>query len=86
MDILFECTIENHVPQVCTFLLTLLLFLLNPSLFPALQSMRAWSTFATYLKWLLPVAVFFSLNLVLSNEAYLYASMAFLQILKEVNP
>lgn len=39
-------------------------------------------TGAIYLRAVLPIGVTFSLSLILSNQAYLYLSVAFIQMLK----
>mmetsp|Transcript_52773 Transcript_52773/g.112957 ORF Transcript_52773/g.112957 Transcript_52773/m.112957 type:complete len:376 (+) Transcript_52773:109-1236(+) len=63
------------------------LLLIKPSLFPALTDPeKKVNIDASFLmKRCLPVALFFSGQLVLSNSAYTYASVAFLQMMKESN-
>ena len=39
----------------------------------------------TYLRAIVPIGVFFSLSLICSNQAYLYLSVAFIQMLKVFN-
>jgi hypothetical protein len=36
----------------------------------------------TYLRAIVPIGIFFSLSLICSNQAYLYLSVAFIQMLK----
>jgi hypothetical protein len=36
----------------------------------------------TYLRAIVPIGLFFSLSLIFSNQAYLYLSVAFIQMLK----
>ena len=40
----------------------------------------------TYLRAIVPIGVFFSLSLICSNQAYLYLSVAFIQMLKATTP
>jgi hypothetical protein len=40
----------------------------------------------TYLHAIVPIGVFFSLSLICSNQAYLYLSVAFIQMLKVLTP
>lgn len=40
----------------------------------------------TYLKTFIPMGIFFSLNLVLSNMAYKYISIGYIQMLKAIQP
>jgi len=63
------------------------LFLAKPSLFPSLSDPEKKVTVDASLifRGALPIAVLFSLQLVLSNTAYLHSSVAFLQMLKEAN-
>ncbi|KAJ3192486.1 hypothetical protein HK101_006402, partial [Irineochytrium annulatum] len=42
--------------------------------------------FNTYCKAILPIGFFFSLSLIASNQAYLYLSVAFIQMLKASTP
>lgn len=67
--------------------LTFLLYLVQPSLFPSLTdpARRVVVDRNIMLKGALPVAALFSTQLVLSNTAYLHSSVAFLQMMKEVN-
>lgn len=67
--------------------LALLLLVVRPSLFPSLTDpinkvgVDKQLMFTT----ILPIAVLFSVQLVLSNTAYLHSSVAFLQMMKESN-
>jgi len=63
------------------------LFLVRPSLFPSLTdpARKVAVDADLILKGALPIAVFFSAQLVLSNTAYLHSSVAFLQMMKEGN-
>jgi len=63
------------------------LYLLKPSLFPSLSDPAKKVTVDSdlILRGALPIAVFFSTQLVLSNTAYLHSSVAFLQMMKEAN-
>jgi len=67
--------------------LSLLLYAVRPSLFPSLtDAAKKVNVDAKYvLKGTLPIAIFFSIQLVCTNQAYKFASVAFLQMLKEVN-
>eukprot|EP00392_Amoebophrya_sp_AT5.2_P014718 g14879.t1 len=73
----------------CSFFICLGLFFVKPDWFPSLQaftedllvSRRFQIVFAT----VLPISLFFAGTLVLSNMAYLYCSLAFLQMMKEGN-
>ena len=40
----------------------------------------------TYLRAIVPIGVFFCLSLICSNQAYLYLSVAFIQMLKVPSP
>merc|ERR1740117_191907 len=68
-------------------LLTSLLRAVVPSLFASLEDedKRSQIGWNYVLKKVLPIAIFFAASLVLSNTAYLYASVAYLQMLKEAN-
>jgi len=63
------------------------LYLVKPSLFPSLTDPAKKVTVDSSLlfKGALPIACFFSAQLVLSNTAYLHSSVAFLQMMKEAN-
>lgn len=69
--------------------LTGILFLVFPSLFPSLRcedkSKRVSVDWNLFLKGTLPVSLLFTAQLVLSNTAYLHASVAFIQMMKEAN-
>jgi len=64
-----------------------ILYLVKPSLFPSLTDPAKMVKVDAdlMLKGALPIAVFFSAQLVLSNTAYLHSSVAFLQMMKEAN-
>jgi hypothetical protein len=63
------------------------LYLVKPSLFPSLTDPAKKVSIDSdlVLRGTLPIAVFFSAQLVLSNTAYLHSSVAFLQMMKEAN-
>lgn len=65
----------------------LVLFVVKPELFPSLTSRteRVPIDRDLILRGALPIALLFSVQLVLSNTAYLHSSMAFLQMMKESN-
>jgi len=73
--------------MITCFTLSLLLYIICPRLYPALAGDR--SVVREKMKrglWvLLPMSFFFAGTLVLSNQAYLYCSLAFLQMMKEGN-
>jgi hypothetical protein len=64
-----------------------LLLLIKPSLFPSLTSPteRVNIDRDLVVRSVLPIALLFSAQLVLTNTAYLHSSMAFLQMMKEAN-
>jgi len=68
-------------------LLSLILLLVRPSLFPSLTDpvRKVPVDRQLMFKTILPIAVLFSVQLVLSNTAYLHSSVAFLQMMKEAN-
>jgi len=65
----------------------LVLFLAKPSMFPSLADpvKKVSIDKDLVLRGALPIAVCFSVQLVLSNTAYLHSSMVFLQMMKESN-
>lgn len=66
--------------------LTFGIYLARPGLFPALDpSRRSELSKDVFLKGIFPVAVLFSVSLVLCNTAYMHSSVAFLQMMKEGN-
>lgn len=73
--------------MLVSFVCALTLYLCAPSLFPSLQDpeSRKQIDAALILKKFLPLSIFFAGTLVLSNQAYLYCSLAFLQMMKEGN-
>jgi hypothetical protein len=87
---------ENRFPFAVTLvvlhmgmatILSLLLLLVRPSLFPSLTDPinKVGIDKEMVFKTILPIAVLFSVQLVLSNTAYLHSSVAFLQMMKEAN-
>jgi len=63
------------------------LFLLKPSLFPSITDSAAKVSLdrALIMRGAAPIAMFFAIQLVLTNTAYLHSSVAFLQMMKETN-
>lgn len=74
--------------SILTTLLALILFLFSPSLFPSVTRAGPATALVTR-RWMLwsgmPIAFFFSAQLVLSNTSYMHSSVAFLQMMKESN-
>lgn len=77
----------------CSLMATFL-YMVKPALFTSITDPEQLVTdpekrFSMYdctlWKAILPIALFFSLQIVLSNQAYLFADIAFLQMLKEAN-
>lgn len=66
-----------------SFVCGLVLYLLRPSLFPAME--KACANKKTILRYFLPIAVLFSVSVICSNEAYKHCSIAFLQCMKQAN-
>merc|ERR1712232_1351976 len=66
-----------------SWLCGLLLFLVRPSLFPTVDTAKTKKT--TILKYFFPLALLFAIGVVLSNQAYLSCSVAFLQFMKQSN-
>jgi len=68
-------------------LMAAVLYVVKPSLFPSLTDPEKKVNLndGVVFKTLMPIAVLFSLQIVLSNQAYLFANVAFLQMLKETN-
>jgi hypothetical protein len=66
-----------------TFLCVVLYAIFGASWFPSVQAVKGEGT--PFLKKLVPLSVFFALSICLSNEAYLYCSVPFLQMCKELN-
>mmetsp|Transcript_31008 Transcript_31008/g.68100 ORF Transcript_31008/g.68100 Transcript_31008/m.68100 type:complete len:369 (+) Transcript_31008:101-1207(+) len=68
-------------------ILSTLLFLIRPSLFPAISSPAPGMhvDLMTVVKGFFPVGLFFGTTLILTNKAMLYCSIAFLQMMKEGN-
>jgi hypothetical protein len=64
-----------------------ILYLVKPSWFPSLSdpAKKVAIDGDLILKGAMPIAFFFSVQLVLSNTAYMHSSLAFLQMLKEAN-
>jgi len=67
--------------------MSLVLYIIKPSLFPSLTDPAKKVTIDrnVILKGAAPIAFFFSVQLVLSNTAYMHLSVAFLQMMKEAN-
>jgi len=61
------------------------LYCVRPDLFPALHNKDNAQNIRKFMYWILPISVAFAGTLVLSNQAYLYCSLAFLQMMKEGN-
>jgi len=63
------------------------LFLIKPSLFPSITDSAAKVSIdrRLILRGAAPIAIFFAIQLVLTNTAYLHSSVAFLQMMKEAN-
>merc|ERR1719310_2631713 len=87
---------EGRFPYATTMVLihsgfsafcALMLFLIKPSLFPSLTDpdQKVSIDRSLILHGALPIAFLFSIQLVLSNTAYLHSSLAFLQMMKESN-
>lgn len=66
-----------------TGVMSLLLYLVAPQLFPCMQ--MATSNITSVLKYIGPLGALFALALIFSNTAYTYSSVAFLQFCKEGN-
>jgi len=68
-------------------LMAAVLYLFKPGLFTSIADPEKRTSLydGTLWKAILPIAVFFSLQIMLSNQAYLFADIAFLQMLKEAN-
>jgi len=68
-------------------ILAYLLYLIMPSFFLSLSNpeTRKLIDRSLYVNRLLPIALTFSASMVLSNQAYFYLSVAFLQMMKETN-
>lgn len=67
--------------------LSFILRWVRPQMFPSITDPERKVTFdaSLMIKNILPIAVLFSGQLVLSNQAYLHSSVAFLQMMKEAN-
>lgn len=63
------------------------LFVVHPSLFPSLTDpeKRVDVDRSLFVRAILPIALCFSVQIILSNMAYIFADIAFLQMLKETN-
>jgi len=66
-----------------TIFLSLSLYTVAPQIYPDMD--RAKKEWTTVLKYMLPLGLLFASSLFLSNEAYMYSSIAFLQFCKEGN-
>lgn len=71
----------------CSSVMTILLYLVRPTLFPSLVESNKKMPVDKNLFWfgVLPIAALFSVQLVLSNTAYLHTKTTFLQMMKESN-
>lgn len=73
----------------CIFcsIFALVLFVCSPGLYPVLTDpdRKVSLTSNTYIREILPISTFFAVSLVLSNMAYKYSTVAFLQMIKESN-
>lgn len=65
--------------------MSFLLYCVRPSLFTAISESQNGFDWSIIYRGAMPIAVLFSFSLVLSNTAYLYSSVAFLQMMKEGN-
>lgn len=70
----------------CSFMAAIL-YMFKPDLFTSISGPDKQFSLSDRTLWkaIFPVAVLFSLQIVLSNQAYLFADIAFLQMLKEAN-
>merc|ERR550514_2636005 len=67
-------------------IMAFMLYLVCPSLFGSLSGPKPIEVGRRlFLKGALPIALLFSVQLVLSNTAYIHSSVAFLQMMKEAN-
>jgi hypothetical protein len=74
------------IHSIFSSLCSALLFLFVPSAFPSLTSAARISLdFNLIVKSAMPIALCFSITLVLSNSAYVHSDVAFLQMMKEAN-
>lgn len=80
------------IQQIFCSIMAAVLYLAMPSLFPSLADPEKKVSLnfslggdSVLLKGVLPVAVLFSIQLILTNQAYLFADIAFLQMIKECN-
>ncbi|CAD7940491.1 unnamed protein product [Amoebophrya sp. A120] len=73
--------------MVCCTLFAWALYAVKPSYFPTAQVIRAGTAQQAreYLYFMIPLAICFSCGVVLSNVAYKYATIPFLQMMKELN-
>jgi drug/metabolite transporter (DMT)-like permease len=69
--------------MMTSFVCGLLVYLIRPSLYPTMQ--KAWGDKTRVLKYFLPISVLFCASVVLSNIAYIYCDVAFLQFMKQAN-
>jgi len=58
-------------------------YLCAPSMLPAMEGIKG--QWLDLLRWFMPIALLFGVNLFGSNQAYLYCSVTFLQFMKEAN-
>lgn len=88
----FPFAIPLVMSHMCfCFLCCSALLAMKPALFSSLETENknkatvVWTKFKESWWFLLPISLFFTGTLVLSNQAYLYCSLAFLQMMKEGN-
>merc|ERR1719217_1318598 len=72
------CTCHMFVSAICSAIS----YKLFPSWFTAMSSVKVEPSFL--LKFL-PIGIAFAASLILSNQAYIYCNVAFIQMLKEIN-
>jgi hypothetical protein len=66
-----------------SWLFGLTLYAVRPSLFPSMEMARV--NKGKILRYFVPLAGLFAIGVVLSNQAYMYCSVAFLQFMKQAN-
>lgn len=76
-------TMLTTIHMTVSFACSLVLYCMAPSLFPSMEA-TAGKRFQI-LKYFLPLACLFAVGVVLSNQAYKYCSVAFLQFMKQGN-
>merc|ERR1719238_2710602 len=66
-----------------TSILSIVFYRVFPSWYPSMN--KATENKGMLLKFLVPIAILFSMSLWMSNKAYAYSTVAFLQFIKEAN-